>query len=52
MRRLTLGDAAFRTAADSVAQVEYYANSTDYGSVHIDDLRVLQGAAVESPASP
>ncbi|MFG1704424.1 carboxypeptidase regulatory-like domain-containing protein [Nonomuraea sp. M3C6] len=46
-----LEGAAFRTALDSVAQVDYYANSTNYGSIHIDDFRVSQGVAVEKAAS-
>ncbi|SDL08256.1 parallel beta-helix repeat (two copies) [Nonomuraea maritima] len=45
--RRVLDDAAFRAPLDSVAQVEYYANSSNYGSVVIDDFRVSQGFAVE-----
>jgi len=41
-----LDDAAFRTTMDAVAQVDYYASSSNYGSIHIDDLRVSQGVAL------
>ncbi|MEU4223445.1 carboxypeptidase regulatory-like domain-containing protein [Nonomuraea sp. NPDC026600] len=41
--RKVLDDAAFRTTMDGVAQIDYYANSSNYGSVHIDDVRVSQG---------
>ncbi|MFC4113292.1 hypothetical protein [Nonomuraea zeae] len=34
-----------------VAPVEYSAGRTHHGSVHIDDFRVSQSAAIESPAS-
>ncbi|WP_205857204.1 carboxypeptidase regulatory-like domain-containing protein [Phytoactinopolyspora endophytica] len=36
-------DAGFRNTIDGVAQVDYYANSSNYGSVHVDDVRVAQG---------
>ncbi|MEH1127994.1 carboxypeptidase regulatory-like domain-containing protein [Micromonospora sp. CPCC 206061] len=44
--RRVAGDAAFRTAMDGVAQVDYYANSSNYGSVHVDDVRVSQGVGL------
>ncbi|TDD46043.1 hypothetical protein E1286_22240 [Nonomuraea terrae] len=48
--RRVLDDAAFRAPLDAVAQVDYYANSSNYGSVTIDDFRVSQGLAVEGAA--
>jgi hypothetical protein len=44
--RRVFDDAAFRTAMDGVAQVDYYANSSNYGSVHVDDVRVSQGVGL------
>ncbi|TDC84556.1 hypothetical protein E1193_05355 [Micromonospora sp. KC606] len=44
-RRL-LDDAAFRNSMDGVAQIDYYADSSNYGSVHLDDVRVAQGVAL------
>jgi len=45
-----LTGAAFRAPLDGVAQIDYYANSSNYGSVHLDDLRVSQGVGL-LPAS-
>ncbi|NDL59453.1 cadherin-like beta sandwich domain-containing protein [Phytoactinopolyspora mesophila] len=39
-------EATFRNSLDGVAQVDYYADSSNYGSVHVDDLRVAHGVAV------
>ncbi|MFI6740011.1 carboxypeptidase regulatory-like domain-containing protein [Nonomuraea sp. NPDC050451] len=44
--RKALENAAFRTAMDTVAQIDYYANSTNYGGIHLDDLRVAQGVGL------
>ncbi|WP_433440454.1 carboxypeptidase regulatory-like domain-containing protein [Nonomuraea sp. CA-141351] len=44
--RKVLEGAAFRTAMDGVAQIDYYANSSNYGSIHLDDIRVAQGAGL------
>jgi hypothetical protein len=41
-----LTGAAFRAPMDGVAQIDYYANSSNYGSVHLDDLRVSQGVGL------
>ena len=41
-----LTGAAFRAPLDGVAQIDYYANSSNYGSVHLDDLRVAQGVGL------
>ncbi|WP_158647370.1 carboxypeptidase regulatory-like domain-containing protein [Actinoplanes sp. ATCC 53533] len=41
-----LSGAAFRAPMDGVAQIDFYANSSNYGSVHLDDLRVSQGAGL------
>ncbi|MEO3927763.1 carboxypeptidase regulatory-like domain-containing protein [Micromonosporaceae bacterium B7E4] len=41
-----LDDAAFRNPMDGVAQIDYYADSSNYGSVHLDDIRVAQGVAL------
>ncbi|MET7459419.1 carboxypeptidase regulatory-like domain-containing protein [Nonomuraea sp. NPDC005501] len=41
--RRVLEGATFRTALDGVAQIDYYANSTNYGTLNLDDLRVAQG---------
>ncbi|WP_063775552.1 carboxypeptidase regulatory-like domain-containing protein [Actinoplanes rectilineatus] len=38
-----LSRAALRAPMDGVAQVEYFANSSNYGQVHLDDFRVYQG---------
>jgi hypothetical protein len=41
-----LDGAAFRNPMDGVAQIDYYADSSNYGSVHLDDLRIAQGVAL------
>ncbi len=41
--RLVFDDAAFRSPLDGVAQVDFYANSSNYGAIHVDDVRVAQG---------
>jgi hypothetical protein len=38
--RLVLDNAAFRTALDGVKQIDYYANSSNYGTLLVDDIRV------------
>ncbi|KAB8195961.1 hypothetical protein FH608_010830 [Nonomuraea phyllanthi] len=44
--RTVLEGAAFRTAMDSVAQVDYYANSSNYGDIDLDDIRIAQGVGL------
>jgi hypothetical protein len=37
-------DATFRSPlAGGIARIEYYANSSNYGTIHVDNLRILQG---------
>ncbi len=38
--------AAFRAPLDGVAQIDHYANSSNYGSVYVDDFRVSYGIGV------
>lgn len=39
-----LDDATFRNPMPGgIARIEYYANSSNRGAVHVDDLRILQG---------
>lgn len=38
--QLVLDNGAFRNALDGVAQIDYYANSSNYGTVLLDDIRV------------
>ncbi|MGI5282421.1 carboxypeptidase regulatory-like domain-containing protein [Nonomuraea polychroma] len=44
--RRVLEGAAFRNPMDTVAQIDYYANSTNYGDIDIDDIRVSQGVGL------
>ncbi|WP_132517277.1 carboxypeptidase regulatory-like domain-containing protein [Nonomuraea diastatica] len=44
--RKVLEGAAFRTAADAVAKLDYSATSTNYGSIDLDDIRVSQGVGL------
>lgn len=44
--RKVLDAAPFRTAADTLATIEYAATSTNYGSVNLDDLRIAQGVGL------
>lgn len=44
--RRVLEGAAFRNPMDTVAQIDYYANSTNYGSIDLDDIRVSQGVGL------
>ncbi|MFI7700294.1 carboxypeptidase regulatory-like domain-containing protein [Nonomuraea sp. NPDC049480] len=44
--RRVLDDAAFRNPMDTVAQIDYYANSSNYGAIELDDLRVSQGVGL------
>ncbi|MET0909932.1 MAG: carboxypeptidase regulatory-like domain-containing protein, partial [Ilumatobacteraceae bacterium] len=38
-------DATFRAPlVGGIARIEYYANSSNYGQAHLDDLRILQGS--------
>ena len=46
--RLVLAGARFRNPMDGVAQVDFYANSSNYGSVHVDDLRVSHGIGLST----
>jgi hypothetical protein len=40
-----LDDVTFRNPlAGGIARIDYYANSSNYGSVHLDELRILQGS--------
>ncbi|MET0887436.1 MAG: carboxypeptidase regulatory-like domain-containing protein, partial [Mycetocola sp.] len=40
-----IDDATFRNPlTGGVARIDYYANSSNYGSAHVDDLRILQGS--------
>jgi len=58
-----LDDATFRNPMPGgIARIEYYANSSNKGTIHVDDLRILQGterdrgnaglAAVDSDVGP
>ncbi|MFF3445462.1 carboxypeptidase regulatory-like domain-containing protein [Streptosporangium sp. NPDC002721] len=38
--RTVLQNAAFRTAMDGIAQIDYFANSSNYGGIHLDDIRI------------
>jgi hypothetical protein len=38
-----LTGAAFRSPMDGVAEIEFFANSSNYGGIHVDDFRVAQG---------
>ncbi|BEL03167.1 hypothetical protein Q0Z83_013580 [Actinoplanes sichuanensis] len=38
--------AAFRVPVDGVARLDYFANSSNYGQVHLDDLRVSRGVGL------
>lgn len=41
---LVIDDAAFRSPlVGGVSRIEWYANSANYGSAYIDDIRILQG---------
>ncbi|WP_188189989.1 carboxypeptidase regulatory-like domain-containing protein [Nonomuraea sp. SYSU D8015] len=44
--RRALDDAAFRNPMDTVAQIDYYANSSNYGAIDLDDIRVSQGVGL------
>ncbi|MGN9841144.1 carboxypeptidase regulatory-like domain-containing protein [Nonomuraea sp. H19] len=44
--RRVLEGAAFRNPMDAVAQIDYYANSSNYGSITLDDIRVSQGVGL------
>ena len=39
--QLVLDNAAFRSVLDGVAQLDYYANSSNYGTALIDNVRVI-----------
>jgi hypothetical protein len=41
---LVLDNSAFRNALPGVAQIDYYADSSNYGSVVIDDVTVTVAA--------
>ncbi|TMR94731.1 hypothetical protein EJK15_32460 [Nonomuraea basaltis] len=41
--RRVLEGAAFRNAIDGIGQIDYYANSSNYGGIDLDDIRVSHG---------
>ncbi|MEU4157889.1 carboxypeptidase regulatory-like domain-containing protein [Actinoplanes sp. NPDC026670] len=41
-----LSRATFRVPVDGVARLDWFANSSNYGVVHLDDLRVSQGVGL------
>ena len=36
-------DQPFRTAMPALAGIAFYANSSNYGSAHVDDVRISYG---------
>ncbi len=40
---LIIDDAAFRRDMPDIGKIDFYANSSNYGSVHVDNIRITQG---------